>query len=305
MSQKRLKVLPIPTKCENTISIVGLSKNSFKGFRQNLEGSSSNTGSFRNFSSQNLPIPIRDATFSSSRPSKKNHIVELIESKRQILLSKIRIGHKKDRVREIKADMRYREKELTIRAKDFDEDLNMVRKNFLDQKKELELLLEEVDYMEGIKLSKTKMLQEVRNKIFQKENETKNIQERLSGFENYKEFISLVFTHLNRNFNEEVFLECLRTSRVGLRDGFNVEKTWNMVKKKVVETINEPANPFFVTAAKVSQRRSSYHTTEILTHLHNEFSEMLSIIEKDHLELFKDIQIEEANIIDITNEINK
>jgi hypothetical protein len=305
MSQKRLKVVRPPLEKENKISMVGLSKKSFKGFRKDLEGQVDPSGTFGDFSSPDLLNPRQQASLSPPKIPKKIIKTELIECKRQILLAKIRIIEKKNKMKEMKENMRYREKELTIRAKDFEEHLKMIRENFVSQKKQLDLLTEDVDYLEEVKISRIKILQEARTKIFEKENEIKNMQERLLGFENYKEFICLFYTHMNRDFNEEGFLQCLLSSRVGLREGFNAEKSWGMAKRKVVESITEPENPFFVTAVKMANRRTLYRPSEIITHLHADFSEMLSIIEKEHLEIFKDIQIEEANIIDITNNINK
>jgi hypothetical protein len=304
MSQKRLLQILQPNKIPEPRNGEKFTCYTSRDLRRVLQNEIDEVSGYSNYLTSKRNQKSTSKSQSSIPKPRQEYIDNFIQSKRTILMSKLRLDYKRKHLKEMKDEINYKEKEQTIRMKDFEEDLSIMKKNFMQQKKEIEILIDINNGLEAKRISKLKVFQDLKKITLQKENEINYMDEKISTHISFRQFVKSVFKYVHRPFEEKSFLKILNSARRGVREGFESHKSWQSVLKKVKAAVKEPSNPFFITASKILERKGLYTPIDVITQVLDDFIDMVNSIEKEQIELFHEIQTEEANIIDITSETN-
>lgn len=183
----------------------------------------------------------------------------------------------------------------------------MLGKTIEEQKKQIEALSKKIKEYDTISDNQNRQLFEIKKKTQQKENELRNVKRKLGEFGNYREFIVSVYEHFGKEFEEREFLDYFENSRKAMRDSFNARQAWSGIAARLrEEPLELSPNPVFLTAAQtISQRQNSPARIPENIQLLADFYNMMNIIEKDHFDLFAELQVEEANVIELENPPNE
>lgn len=239
----------------------------------------------------------------SMRP-KRSNMYEFIQGKRDILLAKMRVNEKHTNLKNLQEKMAYEKSQLQMRMNFMREDTQMLDRTLEGLKKEVEGLTMKIKEQDGISEQQNRQLFEIKKKTHQKEIELRNIKQKLDEFGNYKEFIVLVYEHFGKEFEEGEFLNYFEDFRKFLKGSFNARQTWSSIAVKLKEeNWDMSPNPLFLTAAQtICNRQTSPARIPQKIQLLADFSNMMTIIENDHFDLFSELQVEEANVIELEND---
>lgn len=257
------------------------------------------------YKANNLSLPkllgSRKSNRNESKPfEKKGSVQQFIREKREILLSKMRVIHKKEYMNDLQQGLMYEEKQLHQRIDDLKESTNMVKKNFEDQKKRLENLVQEVNEHEEMKNDKTRILLEVKNQIYQKNNELRFIKDRVNEYKGYSKFMRAIFEYFNRPLDDRSMSKVL--DGVDFSDTFPVIKelfTVNPTSSKEEDNSKKVDNFFLTSKADLSMPESP---TKIKRHnrIQEYFIEMIQSIESENITLLEELQNQEFKYAEFT-----
>lgn len=161
---------------------------------------------------------------------KKVSLHEMVNYKREILLSKIRIENKKKHMKDLEQYVDDLEKQINHKMDNMNKNTNIVRKNFHELKKDVEQLKKDLNHLESVKKDKLAELSATENEIYQRELEKRKSEEEAKTYTYYKAFILEIYKHFNTNFDEKAFrlyLEELSNNNLDVNDKLQVYLTEN------------------------------------------------------------------------------
>jgi hypothetical protein len=232
---------------------------------------------------------------------KRQGVHDFIQGKRDILLAKMRVNEKQQNLKDLREKMAYEETQLQMKMNYLHEDTAILSKSIEEQKKLIDLLSENISSSDEIIGQKNRQLIDTKNKTYQKEAELRNIKHKLNEFGNCREYVVSVYEHFGKAFEERVFLEYFEFTRKAMRESFNARQAWSSITARIREEMLEfSPNPLFLTAAQtISKRQATPARVSGNIQLLKDFYGMLNIIEKDHFDLFSELQVQEANVIEL------
>lgn len=204
---------------------------------------------------------------------KKVSLHDMVNYKREILLSKIKIENKKRHMKELEDYVNDLEKQINQKMDTMNKNTNIVRKNFHDLKKDVEQLKKDLNNLENGKKDKLAELSATENEIYQRELEKRKSEEEAKTYTYYKEFILQIFDHFNTSFDEKAFREFAE-------------------KLEADYAINDKAQ-FYLTENPANQNPDQL-TNDTLNPV-DAFVNMLETIEDDNFTLIYQLQNKEIN----------
>jgi len=258
-----------------------------------------------NFSLPKLLGSRKSSRVDSKPQEKKGSVQQFIKEKREILLSKMRMIHKKEYMKELQQGLMYEEKQLHQRIDDLKESTNMVKKNFDDQKKRLENLVHEVNEFEELKNDKTRILHEFRNQIYQKINELRVVNDRIFEYKDYSRFMRAIFEYFNRPFEDRSVNRML--DGIDFSDTFPVIKELFMVNPAISreEESGRRTDNFFLTSKADLALPDSPTKIKRYNHIQEFFIEILQSIENENITLLEELQNQEVKYVEFSEESQK
>ena len=187
----------------------------------------------------------------------------MIEAKRAILLTKLRIENKKECVKSLNDAISFEKKYLEIKTEDIKNNQQLLNMNFNGLKKQTDKLSEEVKKKEADNIIKTSELNKLKNDILNKENQSKVCDLRQKTLLGYKKFIQDIFLYSGEQAN--------------LAD---LDKLFS--KEKVFITEHDPSQNFLSSLPEEQQPKK--------------FVNLLNKIEDDNLMLIRTLQNQKHEI---------
>ena len=136
---------------------------------------------------------------------KKVSLHDMVNYKREILLSKIKIENKKKHMKDLEEYVNGLEKQINHKMETMNKNTNIVRKNFHELKKDVEQLKKDLNDLENSKKDKLSQLSATENEIYQRELEKRKAEEEAKTYTFYKEFILSIYDHFSAEFDEKAF----------------------------------------------------------------------------------------------------
>lgn len=137
----------------------------------------------------------------------KMSIREFLELKKHIFLQNLTHKYKNEAMTDMKYNILFEEKQLLEKIEDFNQTTKMITTQLNDCKKKVNLTNNEVAILEVRRNELQKDLKETENKIYLSEGDLKTARERFNELESYKNFVNLVLSQFNQNFDEQKWRE--------------------------------------------------------------------------------------------------
>jgi hypothetical protein len=241
------------------------------------------------------------ASPNSGPRDQRSPIQDFIKHKRRILLSKIRLLDKKEYIKELQEYMVYEEKQLHMRIDDLKENTNLIKKNFEEQKKQLEGLVLEVNFNEEVKNDKTRILIETKNRIYQKESEIKAINEKIGEYSSFKFFLDSIFRHFNKQFDEKLFLRYFNGTQSSVNSALpSIKQIYNQENAPFVGDSPKVRGSFFLTSKNETSNGLCVPSVGLESQIQSNFLDMLNTIENDNFQLHEELQKQEAKCLEMS-----
>jgi hypothetical protein len=244
-----------------------------------------------------IRVDTKPSCFSSV---KRASIRDFLYLKKRILLTKLRLLDKKEHFKELQEDLSFEEKQLNMRIIDLLESKDLLRKNFEDQKKGVEILAHEVESNNELKHSRNSILLHIKDKVGQKEGEIKAIDRKIEEFREYGTFIISIFQHFGREFNEIELIQNVKTIKQYKSKKSNIYNQRNNTENHN-DNLNDLAykENFFLTSKPEPIKEQEVSPSFSVSQMCDDFFEMLNTIENQNFQLHEDLQLQESNLIEI------
>jgi hypothetical protein len=119
----------------------------------------------------------------------------LVQTKRNILLTKLRIRDKQDCIKNLKDAISFEQKYLEIKTNDIKQNQELLNKNCKGLTKQTDIIAKKVKQKEAENIIKTSELNKLKNQIFNKESQSRKYEERQKTLLKYKKFIQDIFLY--------------------------------------------------------------------------------------------------------------
>ena len=219
---------------------------------------------------------------------KKVAIHDLVNYKREILLSKLKIEDKKTHMKDLERYVDDQERQITMKVKAMNSNTNAIRKNFHDLKKEVESSKKELSGLELLNKEKSQKLTEVENEIYQKEMESRKTEEEANMYLFYKGFIKEIYDHSSKKFDEKEFRKKIEDL---------------LIKQNM--TFDIGSNKFFYITEGNKLASTATQKDKSVQDFIDEFIKLLDNIEDDNFDLIYQLQNQEINYYDLERKILK
>ncbi len=231
--------------------------------------------------------------------------MSFVEGKREMLLAKLRINDKRQKIREFRDQLTYKERLLTIQGEDLRKTTDLVRSNWDSLKTAAEFQMNEIDKLTDAKLIALKRLDELRNIACTKIAENKVLEEKIEEHQNIRDFVRSVFEYCHQPFDEHQFLSYFAKLSREMEQIYMARKNWDKARRKVLRNQIPRFTDFFLTAASIAKRNSVASPMCNKNELPVKFQKMLDLIESEQLDMIEDLQRDELNLLNISDKLNQ
>lgn len=158
----------------------------------------------------------------------------LVETKRDILLTKLRIEDNKESVKSLKDAISFEQKYLEAKTKDIERNRKLLDMNFRGLGKQKDQIEKEVKQKESLNIIRISELNKLKNEIIKKDQQLQEFEKQKKTLLSYQLFINDILTYSgeqpNQNIedgDDKIFLTELEKSE----GGFPPEKFINLLNK--------------------------------------------------------------------------